>query len=168
MPTKQELERYERMPLHEILTLPEGPQTDALRWFMDNPAIDTVLIKSNSGSRMTVKMGGKTLNIMPKGLRVSKRMAINLLLAYGYRGKYQGRERYTGLRKIDIQRMPDETKERVNFYNPEPIDWKNFNPSEDYLVQASTVDELDELGELIAAQEAQDALRDEHLVTATS
>jgi hypothetical protein len=139
---------------------------------MDNsdPTGDTVLIKTNSGSRMDVDMNGKTLHVMPKGLRVSRRLAIRLLIDYGYRGKYWARERSTGLRKIDVAKLAEETKRRFEWYIP-GMDFSNFNPAEDFLIHvpdtnlATELDELSELANMIEQEQARVEAVEEDLVT---
>lgn len=151
----QELQ-YDSMPLHEILALPEGPQTEALQHFYANsdPNNELVLIKTNSGKRMDVMLNGHKFTIMGKGRRVSRRQAVRLLLDYGYQGKYWGRERTTGIRKIDLPRVTEEERERIQWYNPD-IDFKSFNPNEDFLIHVPGAQD-DEVEDEILEFEAQE------------
>lgn len=150
-------EHYANMPLHEILQLDEGPQTEALMQFYQDidPANDTLLLKTKSGKRMDVRVGDKTLHIMPRGLKVSKRLAVRLLLDYGYHGKYWARERATGIRKIDLPRLPEDTKDRIKWYHPD-INFDKFDPNEDYLIHVPAVDAAQELEDLLAEAEAEE------------
>lgn len=143
-----------RKPLHEILAMEEGAQADALRAFMDMH--DTILVKVNSGKSMKVKLAGRELNIMPRGLRVSPRLGAQLLRGWGYRGKYWARERNTGLRKIDIPHLPPETKARYAWYLRD-VNLDDFDPREDYLIHVPDDDLLDELNDLANQIEAAEA-----------
>lgn len=148
---------YASLPLHEILQLEEGPQTEALLAFYEegqlDPEKDTVLLKTHSGAAMSIPIsGGRKLNIMPRGRRVSRRLAVRLLREYGYRGKYWSRDRTTGLRKIDLAHLPEPTKERIQWYHPN-VDFDNFNPSMDYLIHVPDAPEEDELDALLDTDE---------------
>lgn len=152
MVTTRSRTSYAEMPLHEILQLDEGAQTDALMQFYEegqtDPSKDTVLIKTNSGAAMHIPMGkGQKISIMPKGRRVSRRLAVRLLREYGYRGKYWGRERTTGIRKIDLPRVPQETRERIQWYNPD-VNFDKFEPNMDYLIHVPDTGLAEELEEL--------------------
>jgi hypothetical protein len=149
---------FKEMPLHEILALAEGPQTEALMEFYANtdPNSDSVNIRTASGKQMVTYINGQKYVIPAgRGRSVSRRLAVRLLLDYGRNGKYWARERNTGIRKIDLPRVPEETRERIQWYTPE-VDFKNFNPSEDYLIHhqnSELTEELEEELELTTTQE---------------
>ena len=135
------------LPLHEILALEEGRQALALERFME--LNDTVLLKTSSGSPMKVKLLGKDVTISNRGFRCSPRLAVQLLRGWGYRGKYWGRNRDTGLRQIDLAHLPEESKARMKWYVKD-LDFDNFKPREDYLIHAPDENLMDELEKLEA------------------
>ena len=132
---------YADMPLHEILQLDEGPQTEALHQLHADrrPSREMIRLRTKSGRRMDVMLGGEKFTIMPKGRSVSKRVAIRLLREYGYRGKYHRRHRPTGLRREDLMKLPEETKLRLKYADPS-LDFDNLNFIDDYLYHDTEYD----------------------------
>lgn len=90
--------------LDEIFEM-KPPMQDYARWkWLEAPNYDMneedrVLIKTNSGKQWPKKINvrGQEINIMPKGVRVPRHIAYQLLEDYGKHGKYRDKDQATGM-----------------------------------------------------------------------
>lgn len=101
--------------LDDILALPVGQMVEALeawRNVFDGKHFGHVLIKSNDGKPMAVSYRGETFNIPPKGRRIDRNTAQDLLLKFGKNGVYHGMDRATGMTEGRWMSMPPTEKER--------------------------------------------------------
>jgi hypothetical protein len=161
--------------LDSILEMPMGYQRHRMESaFMLQDQLEEerarVLIKTNSGRAMDVLLGrskdGETppiFKIGPRGRRVSRRVARQLLMKYGKNGLHRGRDQATGLRAVDMMRWTDEQRERWDAGHPDHAQ-ERIKPTRDYLIHVPDKHEIgydtevepfndDEISELLAADE---------------
>ncbi len=95
-----------------ILRLPEPEKTKQLREWLeqDHEGDGRVLLKTASGKPMVVRYRGQVLDFNAQGRRVPRRIAIDLLILFGERGIYRGRDQATGFTREAWARLSDEEK----------------------------------------------------------
>jgi hypothetical protein len=96
-----------------------------------------VKIGTASGKAMTFPFDGQRFSIPPMGKHVSRNLAVRLLLHYGIKGRYRGRDQATGMSESDRLGL---TKEMREHYIDSGTYNLNFNS--DYLLQIPEGNEL--------------------------
>lgn len=128
--------------LDEILQRGEPARSQLLQAFNDDGFNDgPVLIRSNDGRPLTVGHNGREVLFPPKGRRVKRELAVNLLLDYGKGGKYYTMDVATGITRDQWKGMS--AKQRESYAEHEQA---GFTFIERYLTHISdaTDDELDD------------------------
>lgn len=94
--------------LDDILELPEPEQTRAIRaWIeegdqtIDDPYGGKVLIKTVDDKPVTIRHRGQEYKFTPAGKRLPRRVALDLLLAFGKNGYMRGRDQATGMTRAE-------------------------------------------------------------------
>lgn len=106
--------------LDDILFHTEEPErTQLLRAWLDADHLGDgrVRIAPASGKPLVIRYQGREWTFGPEGRRVPRRVAIDLLLSFGERGLYRGRDQATGFTRLqwttlkpEIRALYDESK----------------------------------------------------------
>lgn len=139
IPTTEVLD-VRHTPLDELLEIGPGDiRTAALQEFIDDADNDgNVLLKTNNKKTLIANLDGREYTFPPKGKRVNRRAAINLLLDYGRNGKYFGVDQATGMRRSQWLMMSEKQREPYRHMEPE------FKFIDSYLTHAVDTFEDDE------------------------
>lgn len=113
------VERLERIldvrtaKLDDLLALPYPLKAEALAEFIDDPWGDgDILLKASDGKNMQVWSAGRgEIKITPRGRRVRRGLAIDLIENYGLNGTYYNKDQATGLSINEWKFMNDKQRE---------------------------------------------------------
>lgn len=108
------------LQLDEILEMSEPRKTNVLRQWLntiDEKHMGQVLVKANRGSTFTATYRNRPVKVPPRGVRVDRRIAVELLNQYGKNGIYYGMDQETGMTPSRWRGMSPEQRER---YDREP------------------------------------------------
>jgi hypothetical protein len=126
--------------LQDILYADEPYRTHWLTQWMsefDYEHGGTVLMKTHSGRSLSIKMeDGQVINIAPRGRRVAREVALQLMDAYGLHGKYTGVDRATGISRNQLAAFHPDTKKAFEDYS--------FNFVEDYVLHVPDLPGVEE------------------------
>jgi hypothetical protein len=119
--------------LQDILELPQPERTNTLvEWLeagqYDNLHGGTVKLVTNNKKPMQFNMNGQPFHVPPAGKRVSRDLALRLLMLYGASGRYYGRDQRTG--------MPAGEEDMLSEHQEKWAARQKFNFIKQYLMQA--------------------------------
>lgn len=86
--------------LDDILEMPEPRKTNVYReWltFIDEKHMGQVLIKPSEGTTFPASYRKRKVKVPPRGVRIDRRIAADLLSRYGKHGTYYGIDQATGM-----------------------------------------------------------------------
>lgn len=113
--------------IDDILNLREPHRTYAIEELVgdeDPYGVDDdekVLIKTHDGKPVTLHFRGRKINISPKGRRVPRSLAVELLRDFGKDGYYTGKCLRTGIRKSEFDMASDENRRRMGWHEGMPL-----------------------------------------------
>jgi len=121
-----------------LFRLGEPEKTMRLREFLeeDHEGDGKVLLKPASGKPFSVRWQGKQLDFAAQGRRVPRRLAIDLLLAFGEQGLYRWRDQATGFTRVEWTNLAPEMRRLY--------DESQLRFLEDYLTHVPDGDEAEE------------------------
>lgn len=112
------------MQLDDILEMREPQKTRYLReWlnFIDEKHMGQVLVKASKGSTFPATYRGRVVKVPPRGVRIDRRIAVDLLVNYGKHGIYVGMDPATGMTPSRWKSMKkDERELYVDAHGSEP------------------------------------------------